>query len=289
MADLSQDRPARDLRADCTQCMGLCCVAPALVVSADFAISKPPGEPCPNLGADLRCGIHARLRDEGFPGCAVFDCFGAGQRVSKELFPHGDWRTGPEVAAAVFAAFATVRQLHELLWYLAEALELPATRPLHVALRAASAATDALAALAGRTGDAPDLTAHRQEVSGLLRDASALARRWAPGPSLDRRGADLVEADLRAVDLRGADLRGALLIGADLRGADLTLADLTGADLRAADLSGADLRKTLFVTQAQLDAARGDGATRLPPRRSRPAYWAGRERRAARRGGAHRG
>ena len=174
-----------------------------------------------------------------------------------------------------------VRQLHELLWYLAEALELPATRPLHAALRAAYGQTDALAeapagmadAPAGAAG-APDITAHRQVVAGLLREASALARRWAPGPSLDRRGADLIEADLRAIDLRGADLRGALLIGADLRGADLTLADLTGADLRGANLAGADLRDTLFVTQSQLDAARGDRTARLPARRSRPAHWA---------------
>ena len=29
----------------------------------------------------------------------------------------------------------------------------------------------------------------------------------------------------------------------------------------------------LFVTQAQLDAATGDGGTRLPARRTRPSHW----------------
>jgi len=273
MADHPREPLLRVLHADCTQCLGLCCVAPAFTVSADFAISKPAGVPCPNLGADLRCGIHPRLRAEGFAGCAVFDCFGAGQRVSQELFADTDWRTAPDLAPAMFATFAVVRQLHELLWHLSEALELPAARPLHAALRAAYLQTDALAAVPAVAGGAPDIAAHRQAVAGLLREASDCARRWAPGPGLDRRGADLIGQDLRAIDLRGADLRGALLIGADLRGADLTLADCTGADLRAAKVAGADLRDTLFVTQAQLDAAMGDRGTRLPPRRTRPAHW----------------
>ena len=51
------------LRADCTRCAGLCCVAPAFAASADFAIDKPAGHACPNLRDDDRCGIHAQLRE----------------------------------------------------------------------------------------------------------------------------------------------------------------------------------------------------------------------------------
>jgi len=63
------------LRADCERCFGLCCVAPAFSASADFAIDKDAGQACPNLQSDFRCGIHAHLRPQGFPGCAVYDCF----------------------------------------------------------------------------------------------------------------------------------------------------------------------------------------------------------------------
>jgi hypothetical protein len=58
-------------------------VAPAFSASADFAIDKKAGQPCPNLQADFRCGVHSQLRQRGFTGCAVFDCFGAGQYVSQ--------------------------------------------------------------------------------------------------------------------------------------------------------------------------------------------------------------
>ena len=45
--------PRSDLRADCERCVGLCCVAPAFSASADFAIDKAAGRPCPNLPAGL--------------------------------------------------------------------------------------------------------------------------------------------------------------------------------------------------------------------------------------------
>jgi uncharacterized protein YjbI with pentapeptide repeats len=272
--DPGEAGPGPALRADCAQCVGLCCVAPAFSVSADFAIDKDAGQPCPNLQADFRCGIHAGLRDRGFRGCAVYDCFGAGQRVSRTVVAGADWWADPGIARGLIAAFAIARQLHELLWYLAEALELAATGPLHPELRAARHQTESLADGDAAMLEVLDVAAHRQAVNDLLRRASGLARAASAGPALDRRGADLIGVDLRAVDLRGSDLRGAYLIATDLRGADLALADLTGADLRDTDLAGADLRDALFLVQSQVDSTRGDRRTRLPPSLRRPAHWA---------------
>src|SRR5919201_1603941 len=118
------------LRADCERCFALCCVVPAFTASADFAIDKEAGEPCPHLDAGFRCAIHARLRGAGFPGCAAYDCFGAGQQVSQVTFAGRDWRSSPAVARQMFAVFPVMRRLHELLWHLTEALALPEARPL---------------------------------------------------------------------------------------------------------------------------------------------------------------
>jgi uncharacterized protein YjbI with pentapeptide repeats len=241
-----------ELRADCTRCAGLCCVAPAFAKSSDFAIDKPAGRPCPNLGDDFRCGIHEHLAERGFPGCQVFDCFGAGQRITHETFGGRDWRSDPAIAGPMFAALPIMRQLHELLWYLTEALKLEAAARLHDKLRAALAET---AALAESDLTEIDLDAHRQRVNPLLQRASELARAGA-GNRPNHRGADLIGRKLRGADLRGANLRGALLIGADLRDADLRRADFTGADLRGTDLRGADLTGALFLTESQRKAAR---------------------------------
>ena len=258
------------LRADCTNCFGLCCVVLPFAASTDFAVDKDAGTPCHNLLDDFRCGIHSRLRDEGFAGCTVYDCFGAGQRLSQHTFGGRDWRRDPATARAMVAAFPALRHLHELLSHLTEALRLPAARALHDQLRTALTDTDRLAASPPDELAALDLRDHHAHVSDLLKRASELTRR---PRGANHRGADLTGARLRRADLRAANLRGAYLIGADLREADLRGADLIGADLRGADLTGADLTGALFLTQPQANSARGDTTTRLPATVDRPAHW----------------
>ena len=300
--------PERDLAADCARCAGLCCVVPAFTRSADFAISKPAGQPCPNLAPDSRCAIHAGLRDRGFGGCAAYDCFGAGQQTVQVTFGGRDWRSSPGLAAEMFAAFGVMRQLNELRWHLAQAAELLSPGGSAGSLSAIGALreelSEALRAAQGYASGIPeiltklDITAHRDAVSDLLRRVSAAVRTaFAPGGP-DLRGADLAGADLRATaprgaapheagqgraglrgadqggaSLRGASLRGALLIGADLTGADLAWADLTGADLRGARVGGADLSGALFLSRNQAGSALGDARTRLPAALPRPAHW----------------
>jgi uncharacterized protein YjbI with pentapeptide repeats len=226
------------LRADCERCFGLCCVAPAFSASADFAIDKDAGQPCPNLQAGFRCAIHNRLRQRGFPGCTVYDCFGAGQKVAQVTFGGQDWRRAPETAQRMFEVFAIMRQLHELLWYLTEALTLQPARPLHGEI---SLVLDETERLTHGIPDAlveVDLAAHRRDVNALLVRTSELVRAGTRRQEIDRRGADLIGADLRGADLRGANLTG-----------------------------------SIFLTQSQLDAAKGDLDTELPPSLSRPTHW----------------
>ncbi len=233
------------LKADCERCFGLCCVVPALVASAEFAIDKPAGTPCPNLSDGFRCGIHAELASRGFPGCAAFDCFGAGQQVAQVTYGGTSWRAAPETADEMFAVFGVMRRLHELLWYLTEA-----------DLEREIAEVSALTALRPDELLAVDLDALYRRMDPLLVEVSAKARAAVGDDLPDHQGADLMGANLRGADLRGANLRGAYLIGADLRDADLRLADMRGADLRGARLAGADLTGALFLSAPQLAAAR---------------------------------
>ncbi|CAL9343756.1 hypothetical protein SUDANB70_00328 [Streptomyces sp. enrichment culture] len=273
MREQAADVP--ELRGDCARCFGLCCVALPFSASSDFAVDKAAGTPCGHLRTDHRCGIHDRLRQEGFTGCTVYDCFGAGQKVSRVTFGGQDWRTGPpERARRMVEVFPVVRHLHELLWYLTEALALPAARPLHEDLRRALEETERLTLGGPEELAALDVGAHRGAVDVLLLRASALAREGVRGRRKDRRGADLVGARLKGADLRGVSLRGALLIAADLTGADLRGADLIGADLRDTDLTDADLTGAFFLTQPQVRAARGSAGTKLPASVTRPAHWA---------------
>lgn len=265
--------PSANLLADCGSCFGLCCVALPFSKSSDFALDKAAGEPCRNLLEDSRCGIHSSLRDKGFPGCTVYDCFGAGQKVSQSTFEGRDWRQQPSNASEMFAVFPVMRDLHELLWYLADARGRKSAESLHTRL---ACEYDELEALTSATPEilmSVDVSALRSRVNAVLLDASDRVRAEVSGKKANYRGRDMIGAKLAGADLRGASLRGTYLIGADLRGADLRSADVIGADLRGADLRGADLRGSIFATQFQINAARGDRATRLPESLNRPNHW----------------
>ena len=267
-----------ELEADCSNCFALCCNAFGFSRSADFPIDKPAGVPCPNLEPDHSCGIHRSLHARGFRGCAAFDCFGAGQAVSQRLFHGTEPDRDSQERRTMFAAFAVVRQLHEMLWHLAEArartFDPDAARAaLHLAELVARTARGTIDALV-RT----DVNALHARVALALRQVSEEVR---AGYRADARatvpdaypGADLAGRDLRAHSLCGADLRGACLIAADLRGSTLAGVDLLGADLRDARIEGADLSTALYVTQPQIAAARGSADTTLPHRLSPPAHW----------------
>jgi len=224
--------------ADCAQCAALCCVHTTFTKSADFAIDKPAGTPCPNLGEDHRCTIHADLRPSGFVGCVAFDCFGAGQRVVARQLD----------AEAVSSSFWTAFSLCELGWHLehARSLRLPVGfgSPLEDLL---TEVHDSLEALSLSPTLRPRCSAILTELSAVLRAPS--------GPDLSRQMH--LGADFKGADLRRATLFASCFVGADLRGADLRGADLRGADLRGARLEGADLRHALFVTDTQLAGAVG--------------------------------
>jgi Pentapeptide repeats (8 copies) len=276
---VAQVEELADLRADCTRCSALCCVALPYAASADFAVDKPAGQPCRHLDA-FSCTIHAQLPERGFAGCTVFDCLGAGQLATQHTYAGVTWRDRPDLAGEIFDAFSIIRQLQELRWYLRQADRTDQPTVLRQQIWSLAEATRELTALPAEELRQIDVADHRAAVDGVLSEVSRRVRTAAARSVGDRTGrpgrtrrADLVGARLAGVDLRGCDFRSALLLGADLRGADLRGGDLIGADLRGADLRGADLSTALYVTEPQVAAAHGDAWTHLPVEIRRPVRW----------------
>lgn len=113
------------LQADCARCAALCCVAFAFDRSESFAADKAANVPCANLDGGHGCRIHARLATSGFGGCVAFDCYGAGQVVTQEMFGGRSWRDDPALLPAMGEAFRILRRVHELRLLLGEAATLP--------------------------------------------------------------------------------------------------------------------------------------------------------------------
>lgn len=115
-------RLSPELQADCTRCCALCCVGPGFDADQGFGFDKPACTPCTNLGANFRCAVHAERRQRGFTACITFDCYGAGQRVTRH-FGGRSWQSSPELAAQMFHAYSRYRILHELMALLELAIQ----------------------------------------------------------------------------------------------------------------------------------------------------------------------
>ena len=269
------------LHAECSSCFGLCCVALYFSKLDGFPTDKKGSIPCPNLQINNMCRVHSELSELGYKGCLAFDCFGAGQKISQHTYKGVDWRVDLETANEMFDVFLVMRQIHELLWYLSDALSLPSTLLLHHELSLLIDETEKLTQ--GRPEEILqiDLTLQRNKVNEMLLKVSQLVRNetkksvHSPLISNTKNGKrmNLMARDLRKKDLRGADLRGACLIATDLRENDLRGTDVIGADFRDTDIRGTDLVDCLYLTQAQLNAAKGNNETKIPISLERPKHW----------------
>lgn len=157
------------LRPDCDACCGLCCVAPAFDATQGFGFDKPAHTPCINLQSDFRCAIHDHLEDHGFPGCVAFDCYGAGQRVTREMFKGAAWNDSTETAKNMFQAFTRLCVLHELMALLAIALEHISEKDIQIKLTSRLNEIESLCQAEMATPGESDITVIKQQTMELLR------------------------------------------------------------------------------------------------------------------------
>lgn len=269
-----------NFKADCSKCFGLCCTALYFSANDGFPVDKEAGKPCINLQGDFKCKVHKNLKEKGLKGCIAYECLGAGQKVAQVTFKGQDWRTDQESSTEMFDAFIIMKQLYEMRWYLKEALILQGENKLKEELSSKIKEIENITEGTKDDLSKLDLVPVRMGVNKLLLQTSEFVRKKAGNKKTPLKGKrtfgggfDFIGADLRKKDLKGENLSGAYFIAANLRGVDLSFADLIGADLRDADIGGANLSKSIYLTQAQINTAKGDINTKLPKNLERPASW----------------
>ncbi|MHC1685799.1 MAG: pentapeptide repeat-containing protein [Clostridiaceae bacterium] len=271
----------KELKADCEKCFGFCCVALYFSASEGFPENKDAGKPCINLQQDFRCKVHKNLKEKGLKGCMAYDCFGAGQMVAQNTYGGQDWRMVPKTAKQMYDVFLIMRQIYEMLWYLTESHRVQTDSSIKEKLNSLINDTKNITMVSADELIKVDLVPHRMKVNQLLSLTSESVRvkernkkkQPLKFKKVFGRGFDLIGKDLRKIDLKGEDLRGAMLIAANLSGVDLTGADFIGSDMRDANLSGANLSQSIFLTQGQINSAKGDSKTKLPPSIMKPTHW----------------
>ncbi|MGL5330241.1 MAG: pentapeptide repeat-containing protein [Peptostreptococcaceae bacterium] len=279
--DIYDEKIFRNLKIDCKNCFGFCCVALYFSKMDGFPNDKSAGTPCINLKKDYSCAIHKNLRSKGLKGCTIYDCFGAGQKVAKDTYENKSWNESPQLANEMFEVFLVMRQLHEMLWYLTDALTLVAVKFTEKEIKKLIDETEKLTNLSPKSILDINIEEHRSKVNTTLKKAYELIKEEMQKTIKENSkvkknfisGFDFIGSNLTKTNLLGANFQGALLIASNLKGVDLTGANLIGADMRDANISGADLSNSVFLTQSQINSANGDSKTKLPSFINRPSYW----------------
>ncbi|MCO7120422.1 pentapeptide repeat-containing protein [Ihubacter massiliensis] len=277
--NIHMENQFEDLRAqlhiDCGKCCGLCCTALYFSKSEGFPSNKKAGKPCPNLLSDFRCKIHSQLSQEGLKGCIAYDCFGAGQKVTQMIYSGSAWKTmPPDRAQEMFDVFIRVYQLHQILWYLIEALSLTAAQKHKNELKGL------ILKIQTTVGNSPadicscDIEAYRKRVNHVLKEVGDSVGESVGGNKTGKLDeSEYLGRQFGKADLSGQDFSMALMIASDLSGCKLRGTNFLGADLRDTDLSNADLSESIFLTQMQINEAKGNKHTRLPDWLERPDHW----------------
>lgn len=248
------------LAIDCRSCAGLCCVSLYCAKVDGFPENKAAGVPCKYLEKDFRCRIHDSLQDRGLKGCMAYDCFGAGQKTTQIFRSRGDWKENPVISAEMFRVFHRIFQLHQMKWFLLEALALADAEGSKEEIRSLIGENEEITGIVPEEIGAYDIEPYRRRVNPLLKDV------------IRKKGGGFIKGS----DNR--DFTMAILIGSDFSKQSLGESLFLGADLRDANLEGADLSKCYFLTQMQINSAKGDQYTKLPSGLSRPQKWVPQEK-----------
>lgn len=261
---------AETLKIDCAQCSGLCCVALYCMKTDGFPANKDAGSPCRHLQTDFRCAIHSTLVQKKLKGCLAYDCFGAGQKTTQLYEKKGTWKANAAQAEEIFAAFVTVFHLHQMLWYLIEAYTLTTDEGVKSRIDMLITENQQMVQEPQMDHWPSSLEQYRTRVNEVLKQILRPLSRKNTNKAKNR---DYFGKDFKRANLDESDFSMSLLVAANLEGCSLQGTSFLGADLRDANIKDADMSKSIFLTQMQLNSAKGNEHTKIPESLSRPASW----------------
>ncbi|MGL5676802.1 MAG: pentapeptide repeat-containing protein [Cellulosilyticaceae bacterium] len=258
----------KELHIDCKNCSGLCCVALYCSKIDGFPENKDAGVPCKHLEADFKCDIHGELIEKNLRGCLNYECFGAGQKVTRMYADKGGWEQNPSQRAEIYQVFLGVTQLYQMRWYLLQALELHVSSERDGAIEKLIQENGEIVEQEPKKILSYDLEAYRERVNVLLKALTNQVR-----TTKDNGNKNFFGKNLKGKNLDGKDFTMALMIAANLEKCRLRRANLLGADMRDTNIKDTDLSESLFLTQMQINSAKGNAETKLPSYLSRPSTW----------------
>ncbi|MEG0330439.1 MAG: pentapeptide repeat-containing protein [Longicatena sp.] len=261
-----------EIQSDCEKCCGLCCVALYFSKVDGFPKDKKAGMPCLNLEQNFKCKVHNELKEKQLRGCLSYDCFGAGQKVTQDIFGNRNWRNMVDEKDKIFAVYLKVFELHQILAYLLEASLLYVGKEMQDDIRGLIDENMEITKKRPEEIVVYSLEDYHNRVSVILKKITRNIENLYVKDKINIRES-LVGKKFCGKNVKGMNASMQLLLAANFKGCDLEGVNLLGADVRDMNVCDADLRECVFLTQMQLNAMCGNENTQLPWFLKTPSSW----------------
>lgn len=268
----TNDEILRSMKCDCAHCSGLCCIALFFSKVDGFPINKSAGYPCINLLKDYRCKIHSQLESKKMKGCIGYDCFGAGQHVTQVIYKGDTWNNTPERSTEIFDVFIAVYDLYQIRYYLEESLLIIPAQSLEKSLQSLIDENITICNGSPHAILSFDLDEYRNRSNIVLKQVCKLLEH---SLKIDtpKTPKSFFAGNFKGKNMSGTDLSTLLLIAADFENCIFNGTIFLGADTRDTNFTNADLREAVFLTQGQINSAKGSTSTKLPAHLDYPPTW----------------
>lgn len=239
---------------NCENCCGLCCVTPYIRKTNGFPKDKEAGNVCGNLQTDYKCKVHPQLSQQGLKGCMAYDCFGAGQYVTRHIKTLPNWHNiSIKEADDIFKSFLVVTGVHQTLWYLSQCLIVQLSQTDKEQARSLLAEGHALIEKSLEMLAVLNTQPFCKKSNEYLKHISMIYQNSDKMQAKDYMGRNMKQANLEQANLYGANF--------------------LGADISDTNICNTDLSECLFLTQIQINSAKGNRNTVLPPYLYKPKLW----------------
>lgn len=260
----------KEIKADCSKCSGLCCIALFFSKMDGFPQDKEAGKPCINLNKDYYCKIHGELKNCKMRGCIGYDCFGAGQHVTSVIYKGETWQTIKGKSQEIFDVFVVVFHLYQIRYFLVESRTIVLAKELWKVIDELIDENKRLCNYSPKDILNIDVDSYRDKVNIILKKVCSLIKEEYKNK---KKLSGFLGGNFKNKDMSGQDLGMQLLIAANFNNCKFHGTIFLGADTRDTNLSNADLREAVFLTQGQVNCAKGNRNTKLPKHLDYPVTW----------------
>lgn len=261
-----------ELKVDCKRCSGLCCTALFFSKMDGFPEDKVAGKPCIKLQRDYRCKIHHELEKRNMKGCIGYDCFGAGQHVTQFIYKGETWQSSKEQSTQIFDVFIKIFQLYQIRYFLEESMTIVSAKQLWSDIEKLLYENKILCELTPQEIINIDVDSYRNKVNKLLKKVCESISKCFNHKN-HKGSTDYLGRSFKDRNMSGVDLSMKLLIAANFDSCIFDGTVFLGADTRDTNFSNSDLREAVFLTQGQINAAKGNRNTKLPQYLDYPVTW----------------